>query len=65
MEKNERLERAIVDYVRREPGADSPQVASYMRLRVDLTLAAITSLTKKGILARYWNGRYYELRVLK
>lgn len=58
------LKEAIVSYIQTHERADSVDVASYMKLRSDITLTALSELIEEGQIERYWNGRYYALRTL-
>lgn len=59
------LKEAIVSYVQTHERADSVGLASYMKLRIDITLTALSELIEEGQIDKYWNGRYYALRVAK
>ena len=59
------LKNKILDYIRTHKGADRPQIVSYMNIRCDFTLTALNELEEDGRLERYWNDRYYEVRLIK
>jgi ribosomal protein S25 len=59
------LKEAVVNYLRGHQRVDTPEIVSYMKVPVDLTMAAIRELKEEGKVDRYWNGRYYEVRIIK
>jgi len=61
--KTEWLQEAIITYIKTHKHVDSPELVSHFQLRADIVLSALFQLYDDRV-ERYWNGKFYELRVL-
>ena len=51
---------AVTEYIKNNPGVDSVDIVSHFKLRVDITLEAVSELLKNGTIIRkeIYGNRY-------
>ena len=50
------LKNGILEYIKNNPGVESPDITSHFKLRVDITLMALNELIEEKKVIKSWSG---------